>query len=252
LGAPPLRRDLIDRRRYLCPNSLVVSRGCPHHCEFCYKDAFYQGGRSFSTRAVDEVVAEIERLPGRHLYFLDDHLLGHRRFAAALFAGRAASATPTGITTTPATSSTGRAVYGRTSSWPVTVAPTVTLTAGRRSLEGPQVSRRPGRRPGTSPMPAGEAVGAAVGSSHPRPPGQHDAATVGGDPGRLRRHRPVEPPGVSGDRCWAPTRADLGFVQRPPRQGPPLATLQGGQAMYAPPDGQRTADLNPAGAEVPT
>lgn len=27
LGAPPLRRDLIDRRRYLCPNSLVVSRG---------------------------------------------------------------------------------------------------------------------------------------------------------------------------------------------------------------------------------
>jgi radical SAM superfamily enzyme YgiQ (UPF0313 family) len=82
LGAPPLRRDLIDRRRYLCPNSLVVSRGCPHHCDFCYKDAFYQGGKSFYTRAVDEVLAEIERLPGRHLYFLDDHLLGHRRFAA--------------------------------------------------------------------------------------------------------------------------------------------------------------------------
>jgi hypothetical protein len=54
---------------------------------FCYKDAFYQGGKSFYTRAVDEVLAEIERLPGRHLYFLDDHLLGHRRFAAALFAG---------------------------------------------------------------------------------------------------------------------------------------------------------------------
>ena len=87
LGAPPLRRDLIDRRRYLCPNSLVVSRGCPHHCDFCYKDAFYQGGKSFYTRAVDEVLAEIERLPGRHLYFLDDHLLGHRRFAATLFAG---------------------------------------------------------------------------------------------------------------------------------------------------------------------
>jgi radical SAM superfamily enzyme YgiQ (UPF0313 family) len=87
LGAPPLRRDLIDRRRYLCPNSLVVSRGCPHHCDFCYTDAFYQGGKSFHTRAVDEVLAEIERLPGRHLYFLDDHLLGARRFAAALFAG---------------------------------------------------------------------------------------------------------------------------------------------------------------------
>jgi hypothetical protein len=31
-----------------------------------------------------------------------------------------------------------------------------------------------------------------------------------------------------------------------------LATLQRGQAVYAPADGQRTADLNPAGAEVPT
>jgi radical SAM superfamily enzyme YgiQ (UPF0313 family) len=87
VGVPPLRRDLIDRRRYLCPNSLVVSRGCPHHCDFCYKDAFYEGGRSFYTLAVDEALAEIERLPGRHLYFLDDHLLGNRRFAEGLFAG---------------------------------------------------------------------------------------------------------------------------------------------------------------------
>ena len=86
-GIPPLRRDLIDRRRYLCPNSIVVSRGCPHHCDFCYKDAFYEGGRSFYTQRVDVALAEIERLPGRHVYFLDDHLLGHRRFAEALFAG---------------------------------------------------------------------------------------------------------------------------------------------------------------------
>ena len=86
-GLPPLRRDLIDRRRYLCPNSLVVSRGCPHHCDFCYKDAFYEGGRSFYTVAVDAALEEVERLPGRHLYFLDDHLLGNRRFAEAFFAG---------------------------------------------------------------------------------------------------------------------------------------------------------------------
>jgi radical SAM superfamily enzyme YgiQ (UPF0313 family) len=86
-GVPPVRRDLIDRRRYLCPNSIVVSRGCPHHCDFCYKDAFYEGGRSFYTQAVDDALAEIERLPGKHLYFLDDHLLGNERFAAALFEG---------------------------------------------------------------------------------------------------------------------------------------------------------------------
>jgi radical SAM superfamily enzyme YgiQ (UPF0313 family) len=86
---PPIRRDLIARHRYLVPNSIVVSRGCPHHCDFCYKDAFFEGGRSFYTQRVDAALAEIDRLPGRHLYFLDDHLLGNRRFASALFAGMA-------------------------------------------------------------------------------------------------------------------------------------------------------------------
>jgi radical SAM superfamily enzyme YgiQ (UPF0313 family) len=84
---PPIRRDLIRRGWYLVPNSIVVTRGCPQHCDFCYKDAFFQGGRGFYTQRVDDALAEIERLPGRHLYFLDDHLLGDRRFAEALFAG---------------------------------------------------------------------------------------------------------------------------------------------------------------------
>ncbi|MGD9093295.1 MAG: radical SAM protein [Anaerolineales bacterium] len=87
LGAPPVRRDLIHRHLYLVPNSIVVSRGCPYTCDFCYKDAFFKGGKSFYTQAVDQALAEIERLPGRHLYFLDDHLFGHPRFAAALFDG---------------------------------------------------------------------------------------------------------------------------------------------------------------------
>ena len=86
-GLPRVRRDLIKRHLYLVPNSIVVSRGCPHHCDFCYKDAFFEGGKSFYTQAVDDALAEIERLPGRHLYFLDDHLFGDARFAAALFEG---------------------------------------------------------------------------------------------------------------------------------------------------------------------
>jgi len=84
---PPIRRDLIRRNRYLVPNSIVVSRGCPHHCDFCYKDAFFEGGRSFYTQQIDAALAEIDRLPGRHLYFLDDHLLGNQRFATGLFDG---------------------------------------------------------------------------------------------------------------------------------------------------------------------
>ena len=86
-GVPPVRRDLIKRALYLVPNSIVVSRGCPHVCDFCYKEAFFEGGRSFYTQTVDAALNEIERLPGRHLYFLDDHLFGNRRFAADLFDG---------------------------------------------------------------------------------------------------------------------------------------------------------------------
>jgi radical SAM superfamily enzyme YgiQ (UPF0313 family) len=84
-GAPPVRRDLIRRANYLVPNSLVVSRGCPHVCDFCYKEAFFAGGKGFYTQTVDAALAEIDRLPGRHLYFLDDHLFGNARFAGQLF-----------------------------------------------------------------------------------------------------------------------------------------------------------------------
>jgi radical SAM superfamily enzyme YgiQ (UPF0313 family) len=86
-GTPRARRDLIKRHLYLVPNSIVVSRGCPHRCDFCYKESFFKGGKSFYTQTVDAALAEIESLPGKHLYFLDDHLFGNPHFAAELFEG---------------------------------------------------------------------------------------------------------------------------------------------------------------------
>ena len=86
-GRPHPRRDLINRCLYLVPNSVVVSRGCPHSCDFCYKSAFFAGGRQFYTCALDDALAEIAALPGRHLYFLDDHLFGDLPFARELLAG---------------------------------------------------------------------------------------------------------------------------------------------------------------------
>jgi len=82
---PLIRRDLIQRYRYLVPNSLVVSRGCPHHCNFCYKDAFFEGGKSFYTQQIEDVLEDIGQLPGKHLYFLDDHLLGNTPYSKQLF-----------------------------------------------------------------------------------------------------------------------------------------------------------------------
>jgi len=87
VGLPLPRRDLIKRNLYLVPNSIVVSRGCPHVCDFCYKEAFFEGGKSFYTLEVDRALTEIDGLSGKHLYFLDDHLLGNPHFAGKLFDG---------------------------------------------------------------------------------------------------------------------------------------------------------------------
>jgi radical SAM superfamily enzyme YgiQ (UPF0313 family) len=86
-GTPPVRRDLYNRHKYLFPNTLVVSRGCPHQCEFCYKESFYKGGSSFYTMPVDRALLDIESMPGKHLFFLDDHLFGNPVFAHQLFDG---------------------------------------------------------------------------------------------------------------------------------------------------------------------
>lgn len=82
---PPLRRDLLRRRNYLVPNSLVVSRGCPHRCDFCYSDSFFRGGGHFYTLTLDRALSEVSGLPGRHLFFLDDNILGAPAFSADLF-----------------------------------------------------------------------------------------------------------------------------------------------------------------------
>ncbi len=82
---PQPRRDLIQAHHYLVPNSIVVSRGCPHACDFCYKTSFFEGGRSFYTYSVDRALAEIEQLQGRHLFFLDDNIFGSPAFAKTLF-----------------------------------------------------------------------------------------------------------------------------------------------------------------------
>ena len=87
MDTPPVRRDLISRDKYLCPNTMVVSRGCPHSCDFCYKESFFKCGNGYYTTSVDRALAEMETLPGRHLFFLDDHLFGNRRFATSLFDG---------------------------------------------------------------------------------------------------------------------------------------------------------------------
>lgn len=85
INIPPVRRDLIDLRKYLVPNSLVVTRGCPFSCDFCYKEAFFYGGKSYYTYLLDNALKEIDSLQGKHLFFLDDNILAENKFTTDLF-----------------------------------------------------------------------------------------------------------------------------------------------------------------------
>jgi radical SAM superfamily enzyme YgiQ (UPF0313 family) len=81
-GLPFPRHDLLNEANYLPIRSIQVTRGCPLNCEFCTVPKNF--GREYRIRPVDEVLSEIERLPG-HLYFVDDNLMIKRRSFTGLF-----------------------------------------------------------------------------------------------------------------------------------------------------------------------
>ncbi len=83
LSALPFpRHDLLSEPNYLPIRSIQVTRGCPLNCEFCTVPKNF--GREYRIRPIDDVLAEIGRLPS-HLYFVDDNLMIKRRSFAGLF-----------------------------------------------------------------------------------------------------------------------------------------------------------------------
>ena len=81
-GSPPLRYDLLDRRRYLLPNVVQATRGCPFDCSFCSVSLF--SGKTFRHRPIPEVVRDISCLPGNFFLFVDDNLVGNPTYARQL------------------------------------------------------------------------------------------------------------------------------------------------------------------------
>jgi radical SAM superfamily enzyme YgiQ (UPF0313 family) len=84
-NVPLARRDLMNQSKYLVPNTIVASRGCPYCCDFCYKESFW--GRDYHAfRPLSEIRKELDTFRHRFVFFLDDNLLGNRREARRLFA----------------------------------------------------------------------------------------------------------------------------------------------------------------------
>ncbi|HUI91899.1 MAG TPA: radical SAM protein [Chitinivibrionales bacterium] len=79
--SPRPRWDLIDTKN-LAAMPVQVSRGCPHHCDFCLVSELF--GIAMRYRDVDDVVDEIKSLPMKTIFFVDDNLTANKEYAARL------------------------------------------------------------------------------------------------------------------------------------------------------------------------
>jgi radical SAM superfamily enzyme YgiQ (UPF0313 family) len=86
-GAPWPCRDLFHPEYMFA--SVQTSRGCPMDCVFCSVTAF--NGRRHRRRPPEEVLAELESIPQKTLFFVDDNIIGYgknsREQALAIFKG---------------------------------------------------------------------------------------------------------------------------------------------------------------------
>jgi radical SAM superfamily enzyme YgiQ (UPF0313 family) len=85
LKADAFRSSWLYRMYFFWP--IFFSRGCPHPCEYCAVQTYYN--RSYRTRPVADVVAEVRRvkaLGGRRFLFLDDNPIAHPEKAKELLA----------------------------------------------------------------------------------------------------------------------------------------------------------------------
>jgi radical SAM superfamily enzyme YgiQ (UPF0313 family) len=74
-GSPVPRWELLQGKNYLFTNTLVMSRGCPWRCEFCYGSS-PNLPRGHRVKSPAQVLAEIASLATRHVFFIDDNFIG--------------------------------------------------------------------------------------------------------------------------------------------------------------------------------
>lgn len=62
---------------------LQTSRGCPYDCDFCCVTDIF--GKKIKLIPIKHVVRDIKESGGRNFIFLDDNIIGHKKYAKELF-----------------------------------------------------------------------------------------------------------------------------------------------------------------------
>ncbi len=69
---PAPRRDLLTNKYFV--QTVQTSRGCPHNCKFCSVTLF--NGGQYRMRDIDKVIDEINAIPDKRLFIIDDNIIG--------------------------------------------------------------------------------------------------------------------------------------------------------------------------------
>lgn len=80
---PVPRRDLFKTKHYLPIDGIQITRGCPFACDFCAVTAI--SGHKYRLRPIKDVLAEIDILEHRYLFFYDDNIVGNFQYSRELF-----------------------------------------------------------------------------------------------------------------------------------------------------------------------
>ncbi len=75
---PTARRDIFSPLYGFA--TVQTSRGCPMDCEFCSVTVF--NGRRYRQRPVEQVLDELAGIKERHIFFVDDNIIGYSRESA--------------------------------------------------------------------------------------------------------------------------------------------------------------------------
>jgi radical SAM superfamily enzyme YgiQ (UPF0313 family) len=73
----------ITRKRLFHVIPIITSRGCPYDCDFCCVTNLF--GKQIRHVPVENVVRDIKESGAKNFIFLDDNIIGHTKYAKALF-----------------------------------------------------------------------------------------------------------------------------------------------------------------------